>query len=102
MAHGIRAARRDKELSRPCGGKSYAPASKFFRKLSHHTERCNFRNQVNNLVEEAVAELQIFNSEIEQLLGILFLAAVDEGDWMPKRAKYCAAVHVTSGRVYFN
>jgi len=97
--HGLRAARREKFLSRPSGsGKTrfavFCESGAFLRRLDHHVERRKTRHELAHLDVWGVDEFE-FCPEIT-------VRPPRQFDWMAKKAQGCVCAHVTARRVYFS
>lgn len=98
--NGIRAARREKFLSRRLenGASMWVPANKFWRRHVHHIDRRACRQQL----AATLAVVEDFHDEKEFRK---FVAPVRDNkaqfNWMYKEASRCGSVHATARRVYF-
>jgi hypothetical protein len=100
--NGIRAARREKFLSKPLeNGKTPFPAGSgaFLRRLAHSINRQIARNELAQWVGDFCDDLQ---DNVVQPVRREVQLVRNESDWMVQKASRCAAVHVTGSRVFFH
>jgi hypothetical protein len=92
--NGVRAARREKHLSKPLesGQSIWADSTAFMRRLAHHINRQVVRSQL----AEAISSFR------EDLRGVAVSTPDKRGDWMVERASRCGCVHAAPHRLYFN
>jgi len=105
--HGLRAARREKFLSKPLadGRRPFAfiainpGAGTFLKRMAHKAERRIIRHELEKEIQEAIKEASV--AKPVRLATTTATSDFPRGEWMPKRAAYCGAVHATEHHIYF-
>lgn len=99
MANGERAELWEKMLRKPSGNKRpprgwSVGSGRALKTHAHKVDRRAWSNKLKIVIYNGVKD--------KEIAGKAFTKKSPERDWMPERAQFCVAVHVTEKRVYFS